>query len=208
MAYMLSQQPDDAPEDPMLQGIFESLQKSIEDLEAQVKAEEENIKNYQRVLRESGQALSQLKTALQKQKEVRSLLTDRLAGDPEFVKTLEGGNIKKLEGMDAEAGGKFESYEKQVEEQSAELGEAYEKAKQAYNIEVGRLGNLEQLRDAYQRQTIRAAEAYNFKVSLKDYVEGADADSEYVRNFLRAMGESQDGVLVIYYIITQPLPLL
>ena len=260
MAYMLSQQPDDAPEDPLLQGIFESRQASIEDLEAQVKAEEENIKNYQRVLRESGQALSQLKTALhkaemdnikathslavqqaqemgatlqealQKQKDVRTLLTDRLAGDPEFVKNLEGENIQNLEGLGAEARGKFEQYEKQVEdqtgrvasafttmneaydtfqkEQTAESGEAYDKAKQAYNIEIGRLGNLEQLRDAYKRQMLRAeggidrseaaikaAEAYEFKAGLKGYAEDAKLDSDYVGNFLSAMGVYQEGVL-------------
>lgn len=195
------------------------------------KAEVEMIKARESQVLQAAQAQqAELRSVLETQSKARKMLSARLAGDPEYVKSVEGANIVELQGLGTGAKTEYEKYSEQFDKQSGVVNAAfermtaagekfqedksaeslvdYEAAKVEYEAEASKLAHLRRLKGLWEQQyqaaesgvqageaAIKASEAYVHKQGLMERVESAGADSEYVRSFISAMGESQEGVL-------------
>ncbi|MYA99435.1 AAA family ATPase [Candidatus Poribacteria bacterium] len=203
------------------EGLFKELHKAeVEMIKA---SEAEAVRHAQEIQIE-------LANSLKKQSEARKMLTERLAGDPDYVKSVEAANIAQLQETGAGAKTEYEKYSEQYDTQRGVVDTAfermtaagekfqadksvesltdYEAAKVEYDQATTKLAHLRQLKGIWEQQytaaetgakasqaAIDASAAYVHKQQLKERVEGAGEDSEYVRNFIAAMGVSQEGIL-------------
>lgn len=203
------------------EGLFKELHKAEVDM---IKASE------QEAVRHAQEIQIELANSLKKQSEARKMLTERLAGDPDYVTSVESANIAQLQEAGAGAKTEYEKYSEQFDTQRGVVDEAfermtaagekfqadksveslaeYEAAKVEYDAATSKLAHLRRLKGIWEQQytaaetgakasqaAIDASAAYVHKQQLKERVEGAGEDSEYVRNFISAMGASQEGVL-------------
>ena len=202
------------------EGLFKELHKAEVDM---IKASEAEA------VRHAQEIQVELANSLKKQSEARKMLTKRLAGDPDYVKSVESANIAQLQEAGAGAKTEYEKYSEQYdtqrgvvdaafermteaeaklqEDKSVQSLKDYEEAKVEYDQATTKLAHLRQLKGIWEGQytaaeagakasqaAIDASAAYVHKQQLKERVEGAGEDSEYVRNFISAMGLSQEDV--------------
>lgn len=203
------------------EGLFKELHKAEVEM---IKASEAEA------VRHAQEIQTEFATSLKKQSEARKMLTERLAGDPDYVKSVESANIAQLQEAGAGAKTEYQKYSEQFETQKGVVDAAfermtaagekfqedksveslaeYEAAKVEYDAATSKLSHLRRLKGIWEQQhtaaeagakasqaAIDASAAYVHKQQLKERVEGAGEDSEYVRNFIAAMGEFQEGIL-------------
>ena len=162
MDAMYDAQPEALLADPNFQKIFGINEEAIGDLEEKIKASEDAMKGYQKLLTQSGRTQQQLKDAVHKaeldnikalygqevqqaqevgqalgevlagQAEARARRPQGLAGDLDFVTGLEVANMDQLEGLGGASRVKFDEYTGMVAGQRGKVSEAFTKMDEAF----------------------------------------------------------------------------